>query len=1062
MQTSFILPSQCRYLPHFVIISMCFLSTLPSSSFGQPSASDPGVSRETAATGAAIPKKEEEEKIVELSPFVVQTEADRGYEAENTLSGTRLNTPAKYLASAITEVTQALMQDLAIYSTEDVIDFTPNAGSYGSAGTLASDTLLIGAASGPRFNVRGLVVSTASRDFIKTRVADDAYNIDRISVDRGPNSVLFGLGDPGGIINAVSTHAVMKNSYQVATRFDNWDSYRSSFRINQQLVKNKVAIFLAGLDEDKKTNREPSSWKTDRLTGSVTIKPFSSTTVRATFEQGDVANLIVPPWPTSDGITRWIAAGSQEIPASVRNGGIYNATGPTRPSAAIQNARRAELIAAGFQLALRSNATMPMIVMNGSESVTMPPLDDLGYVQTAGSVSGVAGVTNATLLDSPLPYTANVTGYGSQRLQHFQNHTINMEQAIGKNLFLSATFNRQNTNQVVDRSAYVLYDQLYLDKNPTVVTMYGTVIPNPNYDRYYTMAPGAGVILQHYDDDTLQFQAAYKLDFRNRVSGLAGKILGHHEFGVLREQVTSGLLQTSVSLANLSPQSFVGVTPQFNAANATNIRGGANTPVVIIHYIDPSDPSSWATPALASMFGGAEDPLFAGSPVPAADPSGLTPGWLATANLRTLSKTNTQSFVVQSFFWDDRIVTTFGLRQDATTTRSLTLAQVDYNGQSNWLDNLGNVDPYTGNSLHPLTYYEQEGKTKTMGIVVYPTPWFGLFFNQSENYQPATSAQQVDIFGVPLSPSNATGRDWGIKLSLLDGKITASLDRYTIQQVNSSTSIYRSGFGGTFTRGLQGPLNALANTLYTLTGDPVFTTYPWPTDFPWYSVNDVQAEGYEFSVTANPTPNWRLTANVSKQSAVASNYGATEQRWYETQLAFVTNTYSQYLNAPPIQNGARGVPETVAQDFEDAAAVLAQAQTLAGRADARQARYSGNLVTAYDFTTGTLKGLGIGGTYKWRTKEAIGYAFQPGSTTLFDASKPYYGPSRNPIGLFVSYRFKIARGIRAKVQLNANNINMSEDIYPFTMTDSGDGTPVVSKYAVGGGKTYALSVTLDF
>lgn len=1002
-----------------------------------------------------------DEAPVTLSPFVVTTTTDRGYAAENTLSGTRLNTPAKFVGVSVSEITPELMRDLALFSTEDLIEYTTNASAYGSDGSLSSDTQLIGAATGPRFNIRGLVVTTTSRDFISTRVADDAYNTDRISVDRGPNSVLFGVGDPGGIVNAVSTRARMKNSLNVASRFDNWGSHRGTFRVNQMLLKDRAAIFLAGLDEDKQRNIEPSDWRTHRLYGSITLKPFKSTTVLASFEHGRVANVIAPPWPASDGLGAWLDAGSQDMPASLQNGGYYNASGTTRPSAATQANLRSLMASTGFQLATRSGATLPIYVIDSNGAHSVPPLNDLGFVQTAGRTSGVANVPNATLLESPIPYTANLSGYGNQRQQKFQNHNFTIEQSIGKDLFVAATFDRKNTNQVVNRTAFVAFDQLYLDKSPTILTMDNRILPNPNYNKYYVMMQGVSALLQEYDDDTSLLQAAYKLDLKEKLGGKWGEILGHHAFSLLRQYSKTGLIQTSANLTNFSPRSFVGVTPQFNPANQTIVNGGANTPIPVIRYIDPANSSTWAAPDLSGEFGGATNPLYAGSQVPTAGPDGLALGWLASAQIRTLTKIDTLSGVMQNFFWDDRIVTTFGWRRDKTHTWSLPLGRApSYNGQTGWLDDLHRVDPYTGDSLHPLTEYQQTGRTNTKSLVVYPMPSLGLFFNQSENFQPAIAAQQVDIFGNPLPGSSARGRDWGIKYSLFHGRIVGSLTRYDIRQTDVATTIFRSGFGGTFPQGMQNPLNALANTMFTLTNSDEFKTYPWPTSLPWYSTNDVVAKGYELSLTANITPNWRLIASVSKQNAVSSNYGDTERRWYETQYQYISSTYPQYLNAAPVQNGARGVPETVAEDFQDILDTIDQAQSLAGRTDARQAEYAANLVTAYDFVRGVLKGFGLGATYRWRSREAIGYGFQPGSKTLFDADNVYYGPSRNPLGLFVSYRFKLGK-TQVKVQLNADNINMSEDLYPFTMTDRGDGTPVVSKYAVGPGKTFALSASFD-
>ena len=186
-----------------------------------------------------------------------------------------------------------------------------------------SDTAANSALSGnSRFTIRGQNIGTdQSRDFIKDRVTDDAYNIDRIDIDRGPNSVLFGITDPAGDVNVVGTRAVMKNTYSFASSANNWGGWRESFRLNQMLVKNKVAIFVAGLAEDHRTDQYPSDQKHYRLTASITVDVTPTTQVRATFEHGNMYDLIPRPWPAADGLSAWQAAGSQEIPAALQNGG---------------------------------------------------------------------------------------------------------------------------------------------------------------------------------------------------------------------------------------------------------------------------------------------------------------------------------------------------------------------------------------------------------------------------------------------------------------------------------------------------------------------------------------------------------------------------------------------------------------------------------------------------------------------------------------------------------------------------------------------------------------------
>ena len=55
--------------------------------------------------------EEKEEQVVELSPFEVTSDQDRGYAATSSLAGSRINTQLRDVGSAITVVTAEFMKD---------------------------------------------------------------------------------------------------------------------------------------------------------------------------------------------------------------------------------------------------------------------------------------------------------------------------------------------------------------------------------------------------------------------------------------------------------------------------------------------------------------------------------------------------------------------------------------------------------------------------------------------------------------------------------------------------------------------------------------------------------------------------------------------------------------------------------------------------------------------------------------------------------------------------------------------------------------------------------------
>src|SRR3954470_11580123 len=75
----------------------------------------------TLAQTAPTPPAPAPDETVMLSPFVLQEDQDAGYAPNETLSGTRLRTQTKDVASAMTIVTTDLMKDIVTIVTTDLM-----------------------------------------------------------------------------------------------------------------------------------------------------------------------------------------------------------------------------------------------------------------------------------------------------------------------------------------------------------------------------------------------------------------------------------------------------------------------------------------------------------------------------------------------------------------------------------------------------------------------------------------------------------------------------------------------------------------------------------------------------------------------------------------------------------------------------------------------------------------------------------------------------------------------------------------------------------------------------
>jgi outer membrane receptor protein involved in Fe transport len=261
------------------------------------------------------------EEVVKMSPFVVDTTADKNtYRADSTLAGSRVKTDLNDIASSISVVTTQFMKDIGATDNQTLLQYTPNTevgGVYGNYGGVGS-TFVNGASEGSNFlrpeantRVRGLDSADNTRDYFATNIPWDSYNVDRVDLQRGPNSILFGIGSPAGIINASINTATFKEAYKAENRYGSFGSDRNVLDFNHVLIDNQLAIRVAALDDDTVYRQKPAYNHDKRIFGAVRWEPklfnngSSHTSFHASFEYGDVkANRprILPP---TDQISIW-------------------------------------------------------------------------------------------------------------------------------------------------------------------------------------------------------------------------------------------------------------------------------------------------------------------------------------------------------------------------------------------------------------------------------------------------------------------------------------------------------------------------------------------------------------------------------------------------------------------------------------------------------------------------------------------------------------------------------------------------------------------------------------
>lgn len=274
--------------------------------------------------GASVSSQEtaEDPEVYVLNPFVVESSGNVGYIATSTLAGTRLNTQLKDVGSAISVVTKEFLEDTGATNNETLLVYTTNtevAGVDGNFTNVSNGSMSYQGASTfltphTSTRVRGLSAADNTRDFFVSEIPWDGFNVDRVDLQRGPNSILFGLGSPSGIINTDLKDADFSENFgEVEGRFGRFGSYRGSLDYNRVVLEDELAVRIAGMMGETKYQQKPAFSEENRRFAAVKYEPkflkkgSARTTIRMNAEVGEITSnrprMVTP----GDNITPWFS-----------------------------------------------------------------------------------------------------------------------------------------------------------------------------------------------------------------------------------------------------------------------------------------------------------------------------------------------------------------------------------------------------------------------------------------------------------------------------------------------------------------------------------------------------------------------------------------------------------------------------------------------------------------------------------------------------------------------------------------------------------------------------------
>lgn len=154
---------------------------------------------------------------VAVSDQGVEEKADGlviGYVAKRSATGTKTDTSILETPQSISVVTAERIESQRPRSINETLFYTPGVGSYGA--DTRSDFYMTLRGLGANFYTDGLPLPIG-KNYAGWRT--DPYMVERLEVMRGPASVLYGQGDPGGVVNIVTKKPTAEQIREVQLQY---------------------------------------------------------------------------------------------------------------------------------------------------------------------------------------------------------------------------------------------------------------------------------------------------------------------------------------------------------------------------------------------------------------------------------------------------------------------------------------------------------------------------------------------------------------------------------------------------------------------------------------------------------------------------------------------------------------------------------------------------------------------------------------------------------------------------------------------------------------------------
>jgi iron complex outermembrane recepter protein len=174
---------------------------------------------QTAASTPATPE------VVELSPFQVTSQADRGYTVAESMTGSRVRTQIIDLPYTVNVMTSEFLEDFGLLELAD---------------NLTHISGFTGLDVGGNFFLRGFNAQYQLRDGFFRLGRYGSSNVDRIEIIKGSSAAIYGRTSPGGMINMISKQPKAENAQKLSFNYGDYGTERVTLEATGPLFQSKL------------------------------------------------------------------------------------------------------------------------------------------------------------------------------------------------------------------------------------------------------------------------------------------------------------------------------------------------------------------------------------------------------------------------------------------------------------------------------------------------------------------------------------------------------------------------------------------------------------------------------------------------------------------------------------------------------------------------------------------------------------------------------------------------------------------------------------------------------